>query len=59
MLADDSMKEELAGTTAVIVLIKNSKIFCVSISELIISFLHWQCLNKKIFLSVLCVTLVM
>jgi len=29
-IADDSMKEELAGTTAVIVLIKNSKIYCVS-----------------------------
>ncbi|KAI0228535.1 putative protein phosphatase 2C T23F11.1 [Lamellibrachia satsuma] len=33
MLNDDSMKEELAGTTAVIVLIKNSKIFCGNVGD--------------------------
>ena len=30
MVSDDAMKEELAGTTAVIVLMKDSTIYCVS-----------------------------
>ena len=30
MLKDDSMKDELAGTTAVITVLKGSKIYCVS-----------------------------
>jgi len=34
MLEDDDMKEELAGTTAVCVIIKDKKLFCV-INELI------------------------
>ncbi len=29
-LKDDDMKEELAGTTAICVLIKDKKIYCVS-----------------------------
>lgn len=29
MLIDESMRDELAGTTAVVVLIKNNKIYCV------------------------------
>ncbi len=31
MLNDDNMRDELAGTTAITVLIKNNKIYCVSI----------------------------
>ena len=30
MISDDTMKEELAGTTAVIVLMKDQTIYCVS-----------------------------
>ena len=30
MLKDDAMKDELAGTTAVVVIIKNGRIYCVS-----------------------------
>lgn len=33
-LKDDDMKEELAGTTAICVLIKDKKLYCVSGSNL-------------------------
>ena len=32
-ISDDTMKDELAGTTAVVVLIKNNKLYCVSIVD--------------------------
>jgi protein phosphatase 2C family protein 2/3 len=38
MLNDDNMRDELAGTTAITVLIKNNKIYCVRI-HLFITFL--------------------
>lgn len=31
MLNDEEMKEEMAGTTAICVILKNQKIYCVSI----------------------------
>ena len=33
LLADEEMKDELAGTTAVITIIKNNKLYCVSMPK--------------------------
>lgn len=32
MISDEQMKDEMAGTTAVVVILKNQKIYCVRIS---------------------------
>ena len=50
MLNDENMRDELAGTTAITVLIKNSKIYCVSLSIipfLISKFCQYFCSEKS------------
>lgn len=44
MLEEDTLKDELAGTTAIAIVIKNNKLYCVSMDLRIITFSQFVCI---------------